>query len=121
LPTRREVIRNASTALLGLAAGPALAQLPGERPPRSPEVEILNPRTRVPISMIIDDSTCLVNLNRFAIPQFAAAWNFERYHHNWRSMPYEIPDDFVRRFAGWAEENGVKGKYSIVPYPACVG
>jgi hypothetical protein len=27
----------------------------------------------------------------------------------------------VRKFADWATENGVKGKYSIVPYPACVG
>lgn len=121
MPTRREVIRNASTALLGLAASPALAQVPGERPSRSPQVEVLNPRTRVPLSIIIDDSTCLVNLNRFAIPQFAAGWDFKRYHHDWRSMPHEIPDHFVRRFAEWAEENGVKGKYSVVPYPACVG
>jgi hypothetical protein len=121
LPTRREVIRNASTALLGLAASPVLAQVPGERPSRSLEVEILNPRARVPLSIIIDDSTCLVNLNRFAIPQFSAAFSFQRYHHDWRSMPHEIPDHFVRRFAEWAEDNGVKGKYSIVPYPACVG
>jgi hypothetical protein len=36
-------------------------------------------------------------------------------------MPREIPDAFVRKFAGWCREHGVKGKYSIVPYPACVG
>lgn len=28
---------------------------------------------------------------------------------------------FVRKFGEWCAENGVKGKYSIVPYPACVG
>jgi len=73
------------------------------------------------VSLIIDDSTCLVNLNRFAIPQFAATWGEERYFHDWRSMPVEIPDDFVRRFGNWCGEQGVKGKYSVVPYPACVG
>ena len=33
----------------------------------------------------------------------------------------EIPDSFVRKFGTWCAEHGVKGKYSIVPYPACVG
>lgn len=84
-------------------------------------VEILNPRARVPIAWIIDDSTCLVNLNRFAIPQFADAMGRDRYPQDWRSMPHEIPDSFVRRFAEWSGEAGVKGKYSVVPFPACVG
>lgn len=84
-------------------------------------VEVLNPGMRTPLSWIIDDSTCLVNLNRFAIPQFAEAMGRERYGHDWRSMPHEIPDSFVRRFAEWSAQTGVKGKYSIVPFPACVG
>jgi hypothetical protein len=84
---------------------------------------VLNPRRKVPLSFIIDDSTCLVNLNRFAIPQFAAAWGGEngRFSQPWRSWPHEIPDRFVRRFGQWCAEQGVKGKYSVVPYPACVG
>ncbi|MCC6862773.1 MAG: hypothetical protein IT158_29630 [Bryobacterales bacterium] len=107
---------------LGLAgAATALAQVPGERPARAAGVEVLNPRGRVPLSFIIDDSTCLVNLNRFAIPQFRAAWADGSYSQDWRKMPLEIPDDFVRRFGEWCAEQGVKGKYSIVPYPACVG
>src|SRR5262249_38951357 len=28
---------------------------------------------------------------------------------------------FVRKFAGWCRDHGVKGKYSVIPYPACVG
>jgi len=36
-------------------------------------------------------------------------------------MPAEIPDDFVRKFGQWCGEQGVKGKYSVVPFPACVG
>jgi len=95
----------------------------GDRPFQDPVVKVVNPRLRVPVSLIIDDSTCLVNLNRFAIPQFADAGVPKRTfsQHNWRDMPYEIPDDFVRKFGEWCGENGVKGKYSIVPYPACVG
>lgn len=84
---------------------------------------LLNPRARVPVGLIIDDSTCLVNLNKFAVPQFAAAWgegsNYQKY--KWREWPDEIPDAFVRKFGEWCAGQGVKGKYSIVPYPACVG
>jgi hypothetical protein len=107
---------------LGLSAT-AAAQTPGERPAQARDVVVLNPRMRVPVSFIIDDSTCLVNLNRFAMPQFDAAHAGARevYHRDWRSWPVEIPDSFVRRFGTWCAEHGVKGKYSIVPYPACVG
>ncbi|MBP87310.1 MAG: hypothetical protein CMJ64_11405 [Planctomycetaceae bacterium] len=119
-PTRREFLATTGAGL-ALTASEAIAQMPGERPKQDPSVEVLNPRGRVPVSLIIDDSTCLVNLNRFAIPQFAAAWENKRYFHDWRKMPLEIPDDFVRKFGDWCGEHGVKGKYSIVPYPACVG
>jgi hypothetical protein len=76
----------------------------------------------VPVSLIIDDSTCLVNLAHFAMPQFSEAWPGRKdYQRPWRKMPREIPDAFVRKFGQWCHEHGVKGKYSIVPYPACVG
>ncbi len=121
--TRRDFLKASAASIAGLAfgAGDARAQIPGDRPRQDGSVEVLNPMTRVPVSFIIDDSTCLVNLNRFAIPQFACAFNYQRYDHDWRSMPHEIPDDFVRKFGEWCGEHGVKGKYSIVPYPACVG
>jgi hypothetical protein len=93
----------------------------GERPQQDPTVKVLNPQGRVPASLIIDDSTCLVNLNHFAIPQFAAAWRGARYRQPWREWPAEIPDAFVRKFGEWCAAHGVRGKYSIVPYPACVG
>ena len=94
--------------------------LPGERPRQDAGVRVLNPRGRVPVSLIIDDSTCLVNLAHFGIPAFAEAWP-GKYTQDWRSLPREIPDSFVREFGEWCHEHGVKGKYSIVPYPACVG
>lgn len=84
--------------------------------------EILNPRLRVPLSFLVDDSTCLVNMGRFCMPQFAAAWpNRADYQKPWQSWPAEIPDAFVRTFGQWCGEHGVKGKFSIVPNPACVG
>jgi len=85
-------------------------------------VRVVHPRGRVPLSFIIDDSTCLVNMGHFCMPQFAHAWPArDTYKQDWQEWPREIPDAFVREFGEWCSEQGVKGKYSIVPYPACVG
>ena len=94
--------------------------IPGDRPARDSTVVVENPQLRVPVSFIIDDSTCLVNLAHFAIPQFAQVYP-DNYKQDWRKLPREIPDAFVRKFAEWCHEHGIKGKYSIVPFPACVG
>lgn len=95
--------------------------VPGERPANdAPGVSVLLPRGRVPVSLIIDDSTCLVNMAHFGIPQFHQSYP-DRYPQPWKKLPREIPDAFVRKFGEWCHEQGVKGKYSIVPYPACVG
>lgn len=123
--SRRDFIRLGAAATVAPAITPALfGQSAGDRPATRPAgVRVLNPQSRVPVSIIIDDSTCLVNLNRFAMPQFDEAHGHKNpaYHRNWRDWPKEIPDSFVRKFADWSAETGVKGKYSIVPYPACVG
>ena len=125
--TRREFLRAAASATAGAKLAsqimPANAQEKGQRPKQAPDVVVLNPRDRVPVSLIIDDSTCLVNLNRFAMPQFDEAFGGKNqaYKKPWREWPVEIPDAFVRKFGEWCAEHGVKGKYSIVPYPACVG
>lgn len=103
-----------------MAAG-ALAQVPGQRPASPPTgVRVANPGNRVPVSLIIDDSTCLVNLAHFCIPQFQEALP-EQFPQPWKTLPREIPDTFVRKFAEWCHEHGVRGKYSLIPYPACVG
>lgn len=108
---------------IGSAANTAFAQTPpGQRPKRLDDVRVLMPRDRVPLSFIIDDSTCLVNMGHFALPQFAEAWPGRAvYGKPWKTWPREIPDAFVREFGEWCHDNGVKGKYSIVPNPACVG
>ncbi len=121
---RRAFLRAAAGGLVGSAAGweraPLLAQQPGERPTRAPGVSVLNPAGRVPVALIIDDSTCLVNLAHFCIPQFAEVFP-DRYRQDWKKLPREIPDSFVRTFAAWCREYRIKGKYSVIPYPACVG
>lgn len=89
-------------------------------PEKSVSIEVLNPYNRAPVSLIIDDSTCLVNLAHYGIPQFGEVFP-DQYKQDWRKLPREIPDSFVREFGEWCHENGVKGKYSIVPYPACTG
>ncbi len=122
--SRRAFLHRLAVAGAAVAGAPRLpAQIPGERPARSAGVTVLNPRERVPVGWIIDDSTCLVNLNRFAMPQFDEAHGGRNpaYHRPWREWPVEIPDAFVRKFGEWCAARGVKGKYSVVPYPACVG
>ncbi|MPZ21281.1 MAG: hypothetical protein GEV06_25795 [Luteitalea sp.] len=125
--TRRRFL---SRTLDGLAAsvlvddvGTLGAHVLGGRPARARDIAVLGPASRVPVALIIDDSTCLVNLNRFAMPQFDEAFGGanQAYKKPWREWPVEIPDRFVRRFGEWCADQGVKGKYSIVPYPACVG
>lgn len=118
--SRREFLVSSSSflagaSLAGTATQGAAALVPGD-------VEVLNPRMRVPLSFVIDDSTCLVNMGHFCMPQFAECYpQRANYQKPWKTWPREIPDSFVREFGEWCAENGVKGKYSIVPYPACVG
>jgi hypothetical protein len=121
--SRRRFLQHATLGAMSLNMPSLLAQVAGERPTRASGVTVLNPRSRVPVGLMIDDSTCLVNLNRFAMPQFDTAFGGTNatYHRNWREWPLEIPDAFVRKFGEWCAATGVKGKYSIVPYPACVG
>ena len=127
---RRSFLRASAAAsagsLLPLASqarGIDMNDIPkGERPKQDPNITFLPPRGRVPLSFIIDDSTCLVNMGHYCMPQFAAAYpDRKAYQKPWRDWPREIPDRFVRKFGEYCRAQGVKGKYSIVPYPACVG
>ena len=115
--TRRSFIR---TTGLGATAAFLPSVTPGISEAGKQEATVVNPRNRVPVSLIIDDSTCLVNMAHFGIPQFAEVFPAQ-YKQDWRKLPREIPDSFVREFGEWCHEKGVKGKYSIVPYPACTG
>lgn len=115
-PDRRQFIKTAAAGGMILTVSPnAFFQNKKEI-----SVEVVNPGNRVPVSLIIDDSTTLVNMAYYGIPQFAEVFP-DNYKQDWRKLPHEIPDRFVREFGEWCLENDVKGKYSIVPYPACTG
>ena len=96
--TRRDFVKITAMAAAGAASvirsRPVMAQDKGERPTQADGVTVLNPQNRVPVSFIIDDSTCLVNMAHFGIPHFATAWP-DKYKQDWRSLPREIPDSFV--------------------------
>jgi hypothetical protein len=93
-----------------------------DQAPSTAAPEVLYPRDRVPLSFIIDDSTSLVNMAHFCMPQFAQTWpDRAEYQKPWQRWPREIPDDFLREFGEWCAVHGVRGKFSMVPYPACVG
>lgn len=124
--TRRDFLKaGAALAAVGVGLGSSslTAQTPaGERPPQDESLEVLHPRGRVPLSFLIDDSTCLVNMGHFCMPQFHEVYpHRDEYRKPWKSWPREIPDAFVREFGEWCAGHDVKGKYSVVPYPACVG
>jgi hypothetical protein len=129
--SRREflVAGAASAAILAtrnlptFAGPPPVTEVPpGKRAVQAKGVEVLHPRDRVPLGFIIDDSTCLVNMGAFCMPQFQTAWPTSAiYRKPWKDWPREIPDAFVREFGEFCAEQGVRGKYSLVPYPACVG
>ena len=77
-----------------------------------------HPLDRVSLSLIIDDSTALVNLNYFFLRQC------EEYlgkRQRWEDIPVVHPESFTREFGEWCAETGVKGKFSIVPCPAGIG
>ena len=75
---------------------------------------IENPLGRVPVSMILDDSCPVVNLNHF--------WIKLRRGNDAADVPsVEIPVSFLRKFGEWCAEHGVKGKFSFVPMPGGLG
>lgn len=122
--SRRAFLRRTALAAAGtqlaLSGKRVIAVQKGERLKPASDVTVLNPQNRVPVSFIIDDSTCLVNLAHFCIPQFHEVFP-QRYKQDWKKLPREIPDAFVRKFGQWCRDHKVKGKYSVVPYPALVG
>ena len=98
--------------------------------PRSPAnaranrgITVLNPARRVPVGLIIDDSTCLVNLNRFAMPQFDAAFGGASKTYLPQLARVAGRDSRrvrpqVRRVVRGARR---EGQIQHRPYPACVG
>ncbi|MDB5060053.1 MAG: hypothetical protein JWO59_3525 [Chloroflexi bacterium] len=68
---------------------------------------IEHPRLRQPISLIIDDP----------MPGYNPAY----FHSGFRFGPARIPVSLVDEFADMIERTGIRGKFSIVPYPIGLG
>jgi len=73
---------------------------------------------RVALSLIIDDSTVLVNLNYFFMRDRNLA---DGQNRRWEDVPVVHPESFTREFAEFCLEHGVRGKFSVVPCPAALG
>ena len=62
---------------------------------------------RVPISIIFDDSTVLVNLNYFFMRDRQAVDGTD---YRWEDVPVVHPESFTREFAEFCLEHDVKGQ-----------
>ena len=94
------------------------------------QVSIANPLLRTPLALIVDDSCPVINLTYHWIRQ-RQAWK-ARFQPNapfnpgdgdparLHLVPPTIPADFAVRWGEWCAEQGVKGKFSLVPFPAGV-
>jgi len=81
---------------------------------------------RVPLSIIFDDSTVLVNLNYFFMRDYNIEVNSNPNlnvgrDYRWEDVPIVHPESFTREFAQFCLEQGIRGKFSIVPCPAALG
>ncbi|RIK40048.1 MAG: hypothetical protein DCC55_16245 [Chloroflexi bacterium] len=94
------------------------------------QVIVANPLLRTPLALIVDDSCPVINLTHHWIRQ-RQAWK-ARFQpqvgfkasdgdpDKLSRVPETIPADFAVKWAEWCGEQGVKGKFSLVPYPAGV-
>ncbi len=94
-------------------------------------IAVCNPLLRTPLSLIIDDSCPVVNKAWHWIRQ-RRAWRlrhhpdqpplgWERHFDKLDIMPQTIPAAFAARWGEWCGEQGIRGKFSMVPFPAGVG
>jgi hypothetical protein len=93
-------------------------------------VTTCNPLLRTPLALIVDDSCPVINLTYYWIRQ-RQAW---RARHapgapfkasdgdpsKLDRVPPTVPADFARKWGEWCGAEGVRGKFSLVPYPAGV-
>ena len=66
-----------------------------------------HPALRQPVSLIVDDP----------VP----AYNPAHFHSGFRLGPLRIPPTLIDRFADLVEETGIRGKFSVIPYPFGLG
>jgi hypothetical protein len=92
---------------------------------------VRNPLLRAPLALLIDDSCPVINLGwhwikarhdwRLRLHPGTAAAGWERLHDKLGTMESTVPADFAREWGEWCGEQGIRGKFSMVPFPAGVG
>ena len=73
---------------------------------------------RVPLSLNIDDSTVLLNASYFWMRDRNPVDGQKR---RWEDVPVVHPESFTREFFEWCRQQGVRGKFSLVPCPGALG
>lgn len=92
---------------------------------------VCNPLLRTPLSLIIDDSCPVINLAYYWMKQ-RLDWKAkhqpgvppERWEgdpNRLETLPRTIPAEFARRWGEWCAAEGIRGKFSFIPYPAGAG
>src|SRR5437660_404023 len=71
------------------------------------DARVEHPLLRVPVSLIVDDP--------------APGYNPGYFHSGFRYGPLQVPPDLVDRFADLLERTGIRGKFSVIPYPFGLG
>jgi len=94
-------------------------------------VDICNPLLRTPLSIIIDDSCPVINKAYYWIKQRhdwrlrhcpnTAPSGWEIYYDRLDKMPNTIPAAFAAKWGEWCAGQGIRGKFSMVPFPAGEG
>jgi len=124
--TRRRFLGTAAATGLGL--GLAETCIAAQDRPR---VEVCNPLLRTPLSLIIDDSCPVINKAYYWIQQRhdwrlrhepnAPPFGWEVHYDKLGKMPNAIPAAFAAQWGDWCGAQGIRGKFSMVPFPAGVG
>ncbi len=94
-------------------------------------ITVADPLRRTPLALIVDDSCPVINLTYYWIRQRQAWLARHQPQAAQRAsngdpaklgrVPQTIPADFAAKWGDWCGEAGIRGKFSMVPYPAGVG
>ena len=76
-------------------------------------IQIERPRLGIPACLLVDDSTPSIN----PLYYFRLQVDGERYERHERTIPL----DFMEQFVGVCQTRGIRGKFTILPYPAGLG
>lgn len=79
----------------------------------SPPARVEKPRLAIPITLIVDDPAPCIN----PLYYYRLQVDGKNYDRHARSIPF----DFLHHFVRVCQAHGVRGKFSILPYPAGLG